>query len=77
VVFSYTARFARPCSGRVALTLKAGPRVVARKTVKPDRNCRYRVRFDVLRSRLRGARSVTVSSRLGRRTASRRLPTPA
>ena len=51
--------------------------MVARKTVKPDRNCRYRVRFDVLRSRLAGASSVTVSAKLGRRSASRRLPTPA
>ena len=56
---------------------QGGPHGVARKTVKPDRNCRYRVRFDVLRSRLRGASTVTVSSKLGKRSASRRLPTPA
>ena len=77
-VFPYvSSRFARPCSGRVALTLKAGKKVVARKTVKPDRNCRYRVRFDVLRSRLGSARNVTVTARLGKRTITHHLKTPA
>lgn len=77
VVFpAVSARFARPCNGHVALTLKAGKKVVARRTVKPDRNCRYRVRFDILRSRLGGARTVTVTARLGTRTVTHRLATP-
>ena len=61
---------------RVALTLKAGTKTITRKTAKPDRSCRYRVRFDVARSRLGAATRVTVSARLGRSTKTQRFSVP-
>jgi len=77
VTIPLRARFrARGCDGRAALTLKAGGRVVATKTAKLDRNCRYSVRFNVVRARLRGARTVTISVRAGRRTATHRVAVP-
>ena len=76
VSFTAAGRFARPCRGRVALTLKAGTKTITRKTAKPDRNCRYRVRFDVARSRLGSATRVTVTARLGRSTKTQRFSVP-
>ena len=74
--FTAAGRFARPCRGRVALTLKAGTKTITRKTAKPDRSCRYRVRFDVARSRLGAATRVTVTARLGRTTKTQRFSVP-
>ncbi|MDA0168213.1 hypothetical protein OJ998_03875 [Solirubrobacter taibaiensis] len=76
VSFTAAGRFARPCRGRVALTLKAGTKTITRKTAKPDRSCRYRVRFDVARSRLGKATRVTVTARLGRTTNTQRFSVP-
>lgn len=76
VSFTAAGRFARPCRGRVALTLKAGTKTIARKSAKPDRSCRYRVRFDVARSRLGTATRVTVTARLGRATKTQRFSVP-
>ncbi len=50
--------------------------MVATRTVKLDRNCRYSVRFNVVRARLRGARTVTITVRAGRRTATHRVAVP-
>ena len=78
VTFAYTGRFtpARSCRGTVTLVLKAGTKAVATKRVKLDGKCRYKVSFDVLRTRLGTARKVTVTAKAGRRTASRQLTFP-
>jgi hypothetical protein len=72
---------AQGCRGRVRLVLKAKGRVLARRTVALNRNCRYSATFRIAPARLRGARTVTVVARfLGNRvlgsTAARpyRLP---
>lgn len=78
VKFSYTGRL-RPvtaCRGNVTLTLKAGTKKVATKKVRLDRNCRFKVSFDVARSRLNSATRVTVTAKLGKRTATRHLSVP-
>jgi uncharacterized repeat protein (TIGR01451 family) len=78
VKFSYTGRFtpARSCRGTVTLTLKTGTKKVATKRVKLDRKCRYKVAFDVARSSLGKATTVTVTAKAGNRSASRRLSIP-
>ena len=78
VKFSYTGRFtpARSCRGTVTLTLKAGTKKVATKRVRLDRRCRYKVAFDVARSSLGKATTVTVTAKAGKRSASRRLSVP-
>ena len=79
VKFAYTGRFspARSCRGNVSLTLTAGKKKVAVKKVKLDSKCRFKVAFDVARSRLAKATKVTVTAKAtGKKTASRRLTVP-
>jgi uncharacterized repeat protein (TIGR01451 family) len=79
VKFAYTGRFspARSCRGKVSLTLIAGKKKVAVKKVKLDNRCRFKVSFDVARSRLAKATKVTVTAKAtGKKTASRRLTVP-
>ncbi|MDA0161464.1 hypothetical protein OM076_14400 [Solirubrobacter ginsenosidimutans] len=79
VKFAYTGRFspARACRGTVSLTLTAGKKRVAVKKVKLDSRCRFKVSFDVARSRLAKATKVTVTAKAtGKKTASRRLTVP-
>jgi uncharacterized repeat protein (TIGR01451 family) len=79
VKFAYTGRFspARSCRGNVALTLTAGKKKVAIKKVKLDSKCRFKVSFDVARTRLAKATKVTVTAKAtGKRTASKRLTVP-
>jgi hypothetical protein len=77
VSFTASGRFARPCRGRVALTLKVGTKTIARKSVKPTRTCRYRARFTVARSRLGKATRVTATARLAKSTKTQRLSIPS
>lgn len=80
VTFAFTGRFtpARSCRDTVTLTLKAGTKSVATKRVKLDGKCRYKVSFNVDRTRLGTAKNVTVTAKAkaGKRTASRRLSVP-
>jgi len=69
-------RVARPCAKTATAQVKVGRRLVASKRVKLDRRCRYRARFNVQRSRLRGATRVTVTVRSSRRTVTHRLSVP-
>jgi hypothetical protein len=77
VTFTASGRFARPCRGRVALTLKVGTKTIARKSAKPTRTCRYRARFDVARTRLGKATRVTVTARLAKSTKTQRFSVPS
>ena len=76
VVFTAAGRFARPCRGTIKLTLKAGTKVLARKSVKPSSKCSYRVRFDIARTRLGKATRVTAGAKLGKRSKTQRLSVP-
>jgi hypothetical protein len=79
VKFAYTGRFspARSCRGKVSLTLTAGKKKVAVKKVKLDSKCRFKVSFDVARSRLAKATKVTVTAKAtGKKNVSRRLTVP-
>jgi uncharacterized repeat protein (TIGR01451 family) len=79
VKFAYTGRFspAKSCRGKVSLTLTAGKKKVATKKVKLDSKCRFKVSFDVARTRLAKATKVTVTAKAtGKRTASKRLTVP-
>jgi hypothetical protein len=79
VKFAYTGRFspARSCRGKVTLTLVAGKKKVAVKKVKLDSRCRFKVSFDVARSRLAKATKVTVTAKAaGKKLLSRRLTVP-
>jgi hypothetical protein len=48
---------ARACSGKVTLRLRAGKRVIATRTVRLDRRCRYSTTFRVARTAV-GARKI-------------------
>jgi uncharacterized repeat protein (TIGR01451 family) len=79
VKFAYTGRFspAKSCRGTVALTLTAGKKRVATKKVKLDSKCRFKVSFDVARTRLAKATKVSVTAKAtGKHTATKRLTVP-
>ena len=56
-------RRADTCHGSVRLRLRAGRRMLAAKTVRLDRRCRYAAAFRIRRARLRGANVVTIVAR--------------
>jgi hypothetical protein len=79
VKFAHTGRFspARSCRGTVTLTLTAGKKKVATKKVRLNSKCRFKVSFDVARTRLAKATKVTVSAKAtGKKSVSRRLTVP-
>jgi hypothetical protein len=51
------------CHGEIQSTLKRGRTPLTFKTVRLDRRCHYRVRFRVLRSRIKNARRLTIEVR--------------
>jgi hypothetical protein len=65
----------RACTGGVTVRLRVRRRTLASRSTHLNRRCRYSVRFELLRARLRGARRVQIVARfrgnrvLGARTA--------
>ena len=51
------------CRGLVLVTVKRRHSVVKRRAMRLSRDCRYRSRFRIARSRLGGRRGVTVAVR--------------
>jgi N-acetylneuraminic acid mutarotase len=65
IVFKNAYRIARPlqatrCRGKITLELRKGPVRLARRTTTLDRRCRFGTTFTVQRSRIGGAKSLTV-----------------
>lgn len=56
-------RRAKACHGSVRLRLKLRGRMLAARTVRLDRRCRYAATFRIRRTRLKGARVVTIGVR--------------
>jgi hypothetical protein len=54
---------AKACRGRVSLQLRAGSKVIATKTTKLDRRCRYAATFKITRSRTGGRTTLRVRAR--------------
>ena len=51
---------AKACTGKITLTLRKGSRVLARRSVRLNRRCRFGATFQIARSRIGAARSLTV-----------------